>query len=356
MKKAVVVHCIDSLGIGGAETLLLTVIKKLPEYEHHIITLIPDVGFDEIREFAFLHCVHHTGWIKTIRTCSRIKRLVRQLKPEFIHAHLFLSSFLSRLALNHRHNFTYSIHNLFGATIFKSLHLRAMEKWIYHPSQKLIAVSKYVLDDYKSVVVGCKTGNVLYDFIDDSFFEQPRQRQIKKIPLKWVAVGSFKKQKNYFFTIECIEALTHVYPDENISLDIYGDGPMRSLIEKRIEGLPFIVLKGTTNRLSTILDQYDACISTSEYEGYGIAPMEAMARGLPVFLSDIPVYREIYGDHSFLFSIHDNNCRDFLTSVESYSSKTFKEKEEAIMAGYQYAVKTASSENYISQLLSIYKS
>lgn len=39
-----------------------------------------------------------------------------------------------------------------------------------------------------------------------------------------------------------------------------------------------------------------AFIYLSLYEGFGIPPLEAMSFGCPVILSDITVFREIYGD------------------------------------------------------------
>jgi glycosyltransferase involved in cell wall biosynthesis len=354
MKKERIVHIIDNLRIGGAETLLINTIKKLPGYEHHIITLTPQVHFKNIEHLASVHCVHHTGWIKTIGTCSKIRRLIRQLNPSVIHAHLFLSSFLSRLASGHRYNFVYSIHNLYGATIFRNPRLRSMERWIYHPSQKLITVSNYVLQDYKKVVTKCKSGSILYDFINDSFLEPLLNKEIKDFPSRWISVGSLKDQKNYESMIICIEALNKAYPQKKVSLDIYGDGPLRSELQKRIHDLHFISLKGEANNISPILDQYDAYISTSKYEGYGIAPMEALARGLPVFLSKIPVYKEIYEGHAFLFSISEDVSKSFLECFQQYQKKTIVEKERGRLAGHHYAQKTGNGKNYISQLLAVY--
>jgi glycosyltransferase involved in cell wall biosynthesis len=291
-----------------------------------------------------------------METCSKLRKLIRQLDPLIIHSHLFLSSFLSRLALGRRNNFVYSIHNLFGATIFKNPRLRLMEKLIYHPSQKLITVSGYVLNDYKRVVTRCKSGRVLYNFIDDSFLEPLISMQQADFPSKWVSVGSLKRQKNYEAMIICLETLYKAYPQNKISLDIYGDGPLKSVLEKRICNLPFISLKGKANNISKILDQYDAYISTSEYEGYGIAPMEALARGLPLFLSNIPVYKEIYNKHAFFFSIEQNISENFLGSFGQYTFKSNVEKEREMIAGHCYAKKMANSKNYISQLLAIYQS
>ena len=83
--------------------------------------------------------------------------------------------------------------------------------------------------------------------------------------------------------------------------------------------------------------------------------MEALARGLPLFLSDIPVYREIYKDHAFFFSIDENIVEEFSRSFEQYCKKTSAEKERQRIAGHHYAQKKANSKNYISQLLAIYE-
>ena len=353
--KKKLVHIIDNLRLGGAELLLFSTIKKLPGYEHHVITLTPEVHLNQAENFALIHCVNHKGWFDTLRTCNRIRNLIQQLRPHVIHSHLFLSSFLSRLALSREYNFVYSIHNLYSATIFKKIHLRLFEKWLYRPHHKLIAVSEYILEDYQKVVVRCKSGKVLYNFIDDSFLRPLTGKEIRNIPVKWVAVGSLKEQKNYEFMIACIEALCKAYAGKEITLDIYGDGPLRSVLEKRICKLPFIALKGRKANISEVLDQYDAFISTSRYEGYGISPMEALARGLPLFLSDIPVYREIYGDHAFFFSIDEKNGNGFLRSIEKYKGMDITEKQKGREYDYQYASKVAGSQNYISQLLALYK-
>src|SRR6185437_4115321 len=63
------------------------------------------------------------------------------------------------------------------------------------------------------------------------------------------------------------------------------------------------MLEGSVEFLSdldepTLSELYRTCCALlypSKMEGFGIPPLEAMACGSPVIVSDIPVFREIYG-------------------------------------------------------------
>lgn len=347
-----ILHIIDNLTLGGAETLLFSVIKKMPRFEHHIILLTPQVHIRDIQNHAEIHCIEHTGWQHTFRSRSRIRQLVRKLDPAVIHSHLFLASFLTRLSINKRSNFIYSLHNLYGATIFRTPLFRLFERAVYRKRHQLIAVSEYVLNDYKRVVTKCHLGHVLYNFVDDSFFRTTTVKKQKQFPVKWIAVGSLKDQKNYGAIISCMKKLYSF--NKNISLDVYGDGPLRGELEKQIVDLPFISLKGKAHNLSQLMDQYDAFLSVSKYEGYGIAPMEALARQLPLFLSDIPVYREIYKGHAFFVKLCETMEDDFVNAYQEYSYLHETEKEARATKGYKYANEVANSKMYMNRLLKIY--
>ena len=57
-------------------------------------------------------------------------------------------------------------------------------------------------------------------------------------------------------------------------------------------------------------DELDGCyrgaramVSSSRIEGFGLPVVEALSRGCPAWLSDIPVYREVGGDFCLYFSL-----------------------------------------------------
>lgn len=358
MKK--ILHVIDSLQTGGAEILLYATIRKLPGFEHHIIILEDRVAFSDIREYATLHPIHHGGWVDLFKSISKIKAIERRINPDIVHAHLFLASFLTRMALRKHPNLVYTLHTLFSEAIFKKFHLRQLEKLAFRKEHKLIAVSYYVLEDYKKEIKNIKkeNGYVLYNFIADDFFDKKagitdiRANQLNK----WVAVGSLKSVKNYKGMIDLFKNLYNTVNEKSeLQLDIYGEGSLKNELQEQIDrlGIP-ARLMGKIENIAGILKQYDAYISTSKYEGYGIAPMEALAIGLPLFLSDIPVYKEVYRNHAFYFN--NNEISGLVQACTAYQELAESDKKDRQKRGQEYAYLAANSNQYIRKLLEIYQS
>ncbi len=62
-------------------------------------------------------------------------------------------------------------------------------------------------------------------------------------------------------------------------------------------------LKGSSDELLDRMYKASTClIAASLNEGFGLPLIEAAKHGLPVIARDIPVFREVAGDHAFYFS------------------------------------------------------
>lgn len=354
MKK--IVHIIDNLKIGGAETLLVGTIKKLPQFEHHVILLTEIIDFPEIETHATIYCIKHNHWGNLARSCMQVRQIVQNINPAVVHAHLFLAAFISRLALKNYPSLFYSLHSVTSKTVFKRIHLRWMERLIYNNRHKLLAVSKFVLKDYQRTIRRCSQGIVLYNFIADVYFDQNSSSKINGTLKRWVAVGTLKEVKNYEETISFFKALYDSEVEKDgLCLDIFGDGPLREKLKSQINalGLP-IRLMGNERNIHSMLEGYDAYISLSTCEGYGLAPMEALAKGLPLFLSDIPVYREIYEGYASFIPLGPEGKAEFINAVQKTGDLSNKARKELQQNGKAYAFSMASSDAYIANLLKIY--
>jgi glycosyltransferase involved in cell wall biosynthesis len=93
-------------------------------------------------------------------------------------------------------------------------------------------------------------------------------------------------------------------------------------LENRIIFYP----KVTDEELIELYNKAKALISPSLKEGFGLPPLEALACGTPIILSNIPVYKEIYGDIGIFFDL--NNDESFLLALEKLKNLNLNEFEE----------------------------
>lgn len=351
MSKPVILHVINSLTIGGAEMLLKNSVNLLHGYKHIVVYLSkPDMLMKEFDSDVEFICLFHKGWFNSYETINKLKKIIRNNQPIFVHAHLFESTLLARLAVSKRIPLLFTIHNILSKDAFEVNRLSLYaERLTYKKWQTLIAVSKEALIDYDRFV-GLRGKNyVLYNYVDQQFFDLVYNYEQKvKDQFKLVAVGSLRRQKNYFKLLEAFEIIKHL----PIELDIYGSGDLYEELNKIIveKGLK-VKLSGRSDNIAGELMNYHAYIMSSTFEGFGIAPMEAMAAGMPVILSDLEVFREIAGDQPVYFD--PNSATSIAQSIEfaynnwsSIISKSRKNKD--------LIKEIASREVYLHKLKEIY--
>jgi glycosyltransferase involved in cell wall biosynthesis len=102
-------------------------------------------------------------------------------------------------------------------------------------------------------------------------------------PLKLITASRLSPEKNVDFIVRAV-AKVH---DEGtpITLAVYGDGIKKPQLEKSIAELhaaDYITLAGQSNHLEDLYPQYDAFISGSFSEGFGLTYIEALNAALPV--------------------------------------------------------------------------
>jgi glycosyltransferase involved in cell wall biosynthesis len=352
--KKVVLLIIDNLAKGGAEVLLAGTLPELnKKYSVILVTLTHECDFDNEKilcekkytlgfnnKFFFFSCI----W--------KLKKIIKQHRPSLIHSHLFYSSLIARCACPSNIPLVYSLHNEMSKNVFNNSKLLTyLEKKTIKKNHAVIAVSKEVLMDYENIIGNNSSSFILHNYISDIFFRRSivkiYSKPIQKINL--IAVGNIKDQKNYTYLIKAFALLKNY----NITLDIYGYGKdeMIKTFQNEInqDNLP-IFFKGPANHLHEILPHYDLYVSPSKHEGFGIATVEAMACGLPLLLSDLPVYHEITFNNALFFDVQKT------TSFIILIKEIFEHKynlNELSQKGIDIA-KEYTKEIYLKKLYSIY--
>lgn len=352
MKKTVL-HVIESLTRGGAEVLLTESLKSITDDYRHVLvymrppaTLLPEIKAHKV------YCLNYKGKRNILSSIYRLQKIIKLENVKLIHAHHYWPTIVARMAKPAPVPLLFTVHNPLSQDAFLLNRLSLyLERLTYNKTHHSIFVSEAVLNDYYKYINVEGESTVIHNFVADEFYN-PRYRKeevsASKTALKLVAVGNLKVQKNYNYLLRVFSLLKK----EKIYLDIIGDGPLMNQVKAAIKEreLENVQVRGASDKVFTLLRNYDAFILASAYEGLSLAVVESMAVGLPCMLSDIASNREVAGDAALYFNLSlpedcANKLVGLLRNQELLTSMSAASKKKA--ADYQ-------KQRYLKELEGLY--
>lgn len=146
----------------------------------------------------------------------------------------------------------------------------------------------------------------------------------------FVQVSVIQPRKGQDYALDAFEKLWK--EGENFRLIYVGrKGWKADDLYQRITSHPemgnrfLFVENASEDELAAIYNASTALISPSRGEGYGLPVVEAALRGLPVLVSDIPIYHEVAGAGGIFFSLDD--FESLCTCVREVSRWTDEERK-----------------------------
>lgn len=343
MKKKTILHFIDNLQLGGAQTLMATYIPELKDYNHILVTFGGTIAYATLAE-NYKHFQIPFSLSTILRTVSSLKHIIKQEQVDIVHAHSFWTNIISRLAtprklrlINHYHfaDFTTNCGNW-------NVQIQILlERMTTRKEMTRIAVSAYVL----------RTLDKLFPDSDNrlagNFVAIPKALKVKAIDkesrmLKCIAIGTITKGRNYDMMLEIFEQLE----DKNISIDVFGAGPPPDRFTRDPNKFPNIKFCGTTLNVQRELANHSIFCSFSSCQSFGLVVLEAMSAGLPLLLHQIPAFNEVAGRSALYFSTKE----DFLKQIVSIREKGFTPSE----ALYNHQLLGHSVEQFLKTLRTVY--
>jgi glycosyltransferase involved in cell wall biosynthesis len=314
--KKKMIHVIDSLKMGGAESLLVGCIESLRDYTHVIITLNNENDYKNRLKNIKIININFNSKVDLLFCIFKLKGIFRQVNPFAIHTHLFWSSVISRIAAGKNFRLFTTYHSMLYDCNNKSQYsykMQLLDKVTYRDFFYTIYVSKEVKGLVERKIGISKNHSVLYNYVDDKFFRIKRDAYKHQKPIRIISVGNLRPEKNYEFIIENISK----FKSNDIILDIYGVGALEKELQEIIslESITNINLMGASNCIDVELANYDLFLMASKYEGFGIALAEAMAVGMPVVVSDIRVFREVTNNEAIYFNLDNDGLHKVLCRV-----------------------------------------
>ncbi len=352
--KPKLIHFIFNLGRGGAETMLVRVIKELPEYEHVVVTLFPLNHWGAELKCDKLICLNLSSLFSIPAAIFKFRRLVKKERPVLIHTHLFWPTVIARLGVPRKFPIITTIHAFINTSIeYKNWHVRLLDKLTYRFRKTvIIGVAAGATKEYFSFLkLKPWKAYTLYTFVDVDRFEQAVQKRRKERTgtFKVVSVGALRQQKNYPYAVAAFEKIKN----ENIELYIYGLGNLKDAIQQQINSSGAkVVLKGEVSNIEEVLPDYDLYLMSSTYEGFSLSVLEAMAAGMPLLLSDISSFREQCEDTAAYFQLDDANSLP--QQLMEFSKKSTEELLAMAEQGRKRALAYFTLPQHIEQLRKIY--
>ncbi len=169
-------------------------------------------------------------------------------------------------------------------------------------------------------------------------------------------VGNAYPHKNLERLIDAFALLRGEYPDVKLLLvgkrNYFYEGLIEKVKSMHLESTIIFTGEIDDQELFSLYHHAEAFISPSLMEGFGLPGLEAMKSGCLVLASDIPVFKEIYGDAAVYFN---PLAVDSMHATIRKVLKNKKEFEKQKQQGLQQ-VKTFSWKKMANETVRIYES
>lgn len=306
--------------------------------EERIEKFIHQIEDLEIKYFQIDYSRSPLKIAKHIKAYRQLSRLFEERQYNFVHCHTPVASIISRIVAHQKHvKCIYTAHGFHfynGAPARNWIIFYPIEKFFSRWTDILITINK---EDYKRAKDKFHAKKVVYIpgvGVDlDKFYpkdivryEIRKELQIPESAFLLLSVGELSMRKNHQIVIKALGEIDN----RNIYYAIAGQGHDKEeyeklIIENHLEKNVFLL--GMRTDIRELCLESDCFIHPSIREGLGIAPLEAMACGLPLISSYVNGIKDYTEDGVTGCCINPYDCHNVLDAiVKMYSDFEFREK------------------------------
>ncbi|WP_057767634.1 glycosyltransferase [Cytobacillus praedii] len=277
------------------------------------------------------------GKLSYISSVFALKKILKQFKPDILHAHYVSSyGFIGALA-----NYKPYYVSVWGRDIFQ------------FPQQG--SVNRKIVDYTLSKTdVVCSTSHIMAKetnkYTDKKVFVTPFGVDMNKFkPLsglksdEQITIGTVKALSDKYGIGDLIKAFATIYSSKkNAQLLIVGDGPQRSEYEQltkelKIDHVTTFTGRVPNDKVPEYINKMDVfgVPSTEDSESFGVAAVESMACGVPVVVSNVGGLPEVVLEGKTGYVVPKENPEELAKAILSLVED--KEKSQAMgLAGIDH--------------------
>lgn len=301
MKKIKILEVIGSMDMGGAETLLMNILRNIDTSKFELYFLCyGNKIFDyekELKKIGGTIIKIPTPSFNVFQNINQIKKVIKSNNIDVVHCHTYYNSMYALIAakktkvkkrITHSHNTKSEEH----ANILKKMYY---------------CISKIIINFYSTDFLACgndagkalffkkkkfkiiDNGIILSRFYYSNTLRDEKKKELKISDNRKVIghVGRFEEAKNHKFLIDIFGE--YVKEHQDTILLLIGDGSLHDEIEQQIkknkieDNVKLLSKRSDVNELYNIMDLF---LFPSLYEGLPVVLIEAQTNGVPIVASD----------------------------------------------------------------------
>ncbi|MBY0517799.1 MAG: glycosyltransferase [Bacteriovoracaceae bacterium] len=223
----------------------------------------------------------------------------------------------------------------------------AIEFFLMKRVRTVIAVSDYMNQHF--LKIGLKNSTV----VENPLSIDPILKDKLSSKIKFTYVGRLSPEKGI---INLLTACGEVETKEDWELHIYGDGILRSDVEKIITNNNYgnIFYHGFTSETSSVYSQTDCLILPSFTEGLPLTLIEALCCGLPVIANSVGAIPSLIEDKINGILLASNEPIDIKKGIEAFLH-SFTEMTTAAKAKQHYYTQRFSLDVWTDKTIKQYQ-
>lgn len=307
--KLRVLHIIPTFGIGGAERMVVNLLKAFNHEKFEVAACSLYSEASTFFEKQLKECkipVYYLGKHKglDLRMIPRLYHLFRTFKPDIVHTHLYaMRNAIVPIIICH---IPLRFHTLHTIACKETDRIGRVINWIAFYFCKVIPISisqevaktAYNLYHVKTPII--------YNGISINCFQSQKnirsfyrkKENLKESDIIFVHVANFSPQKNHQLLIKAFEQAVKQCP--NLKLLLVGDGELRIKMEKFVNEEKLeqnVYFLGLRQNISELLTTCDIFILSSDWEGTPMTILEAMSAGKPIIVTAVGGVPELVKDN-----------------------------------------------------------
>lgn len=290
-----------------------------------------------------------------VKYVSVLKKIIKQFKPDILHAH-YATSYGLVGALANFHPYVISS---WGSDVMKFPNKNFVAKSILKYNFKkadLLCATSFTIQDYINQVIKTPVTVIPFGIDIEEFSPKKVESLFNESDFVLASIKPLESLYNINILIKAFAKLLPKY--NNLKLLIIGEGSEQIALNQLCKELGIfekVIFTGRVpfKEISRYYNMTDVLVNISEYESFGVSVVEAMACGTPVVVTNVGGLKEVVKDDSVGLKVNIGDVDDTANAIEKLITDKNIYEQIAVNAR-KYAIERYNWQDNLKQMINEY--